>query len=396
MGTTITCPRCGTEFEISDAIYKEIESTLVKDIEEKHNNQLKDLESQHKKALEEEKEKIRASAQKEATDKLQKDFELKLKAKEEEAQEEEKKYKASQEELIETTKKLREAKDAEIKLKLEYEKKLLDEQEQIKAEARKAAEDEMELQIAQQNKKLSDAEKQIRELQKKIQQGSQQTQGEILEIAIEEQLKQSFPYDEIKEVPKGIRGADVIQVVKTQIGKPCGTIVWETKNTKKWSDSWIGKIVDDQRSLKADIAVIVSVALPNDINSFGQREKVWISDRYSATALAHALRQQLIGIKTAKDLSQGMATKAEVVYNYLTSNEFRHRIEVWVEYFKERHKEINKERAYFNKKWEKEIKEIQKVFDSTAGMYGDLQGLLGSALPKVKYLELPDNIEEDL
>ena len=395
MGTTITCPSCGTEFEISDAIYKEIESTLVKEIEEKHNKQIEYLENKHKKALEEDKEKIKADAQKEATEKIQKEFELKLKAKEDEAKEEEKKYKASQKELIEATKKLREAKDAESKLELEYQKKLLDEQEQIKAEARKAAEDELELQIAAKDKKIGDAEKQIRELQKRIQQGSQQTQGEVLEIAIEEELKQSFPFDEIKEVPKGIRGADVIQVVKTQIGKPCGTIVWEAKNTKNWSDAWIGKLVDDQRSLKADIAIIVSVALPDDINSFGQREKVWISDRNSAIALAQALRQQLIGIKTAKDLSQGMATKAEVVYEYLISNEFRQRIEIWVDYFKERQEEINKERAYFNKKWEKETKEMQKVFDSTAGMYGDLQGLLGSALPKVKYLELPDNIEED-
>lgn len=400
MERTIKCPNCGTEIEISGAILEDIEQSLLQEIEETHKKEINTLENEHKKKLEEnqqnfdkEKAELISNAEKSAEEKIKKDYETKLKTKDAEVKEREKQFKDSQEELIKLTKQLREAKDAESKIKLEFERKLMEEQEKIKTEARKEAEDQMSLQIAEKDKKLGDAEKQIRELQRKIQQGSQQTQGEVLELELEEELKQSFPFDEITEVPKGIKGADVIQIVKTQMGKKCGKIVWESKNTKNWSDSWIKKLIEDQRTLKAELAIIVSVALPDDISSFDQKEKIWVSNRNSAIPLATALRNQLIEIKAARDISQGMATQAEVVYKYLTSNEFKQRIEIWVEYFKERQEEINKERAYFNKKWEKEEKEMQKVFTSTAGMYGDLQGLIGNALPKVQYLELPDATE---
>lgn len=400
MNRTIKCPGCETEIEISDAILKDIEVDILQEIEENHRKELKTLENEHlqkleqnQKAFEKKRTKLIANAEKAAKEKIQNDYEAKIKAKDDEAKEREEKYKSSQDELIKLTKELRAAKDAESTIKLEFERKLIDEQAKIQTKARKEAEDEMSLQIAEKDKKLGDAEKQIRELQRKIQQGSQQTQGEVLELELEDELKQSFPFDEISEVPKGIKGADVIQIVKTKMGKKCGTIVWESKNTKNWSNTWIKKLIEDQRALKAELAILVSVALPDEIESFGQKDKIWVSNRNSAIPLVSALRNQLIEIKSARDISKGMATQAEVVYKYLTSNEFKQRIEIWVEYFKERQEEISKERAYFNKKWEKEEKEMQKVFDSTAGMYGDLQGLIGNALPKVQSLELPEEIE---
>jgi len=351
-----------------------------------------DLVKQNKAELEKAKIEIAENARKEATEKLQKEYKSQLKAGEDEVERREKQFQESQQQLINLTKQLREAKDAESKIKLEFEKKLLTEQEKIKSDAKKEAEEELSLRIAEKDKKLNDAQKQIKEMERKIQQGSQQFQGEVYELKLEEILKQNYPLDEIKEVPKGIKGADVIQVVKTRTGMVCGTIVWESKNTKNWSHSWVQKLVEDQRALKAEIAVLVSSVLPEEIQSFGQLDKIWVSDMKSAIALTFALRQQLVGIKSAQEINSGKATKAEVVYNYLTSNEFKQRIEVWVEYFKERQEDLQKERLYFNKKWGKEEKEIHRVFESTAGMYGDLQGLIGTALPKVKYLELPDNI----
>jgi hypothetical protein len=142
--------------------------------------------------------------------------------------------------------------------------------------------------------------------------------------------------------------------------------------------------------LKAELAILISQVIPPEIKHFGQLDKIWVSDLNSAVALCHALRQQLIGIKNAQLANEGKATKAEVVYNYLISNDFKQRIEVWVEYFRSRQEEINKERVYFNKRWEKEEKNIKKVMENTAGIYGDIQGMIGNALPKIDYLELPD------
>jgi hypothetical protein len=250
--------------------------------------------------------------------------------------------------------------------------------------------DKYKLQIAEKDKKLSDAEKAIDDLTRKLQQGSQQSQGEILEVELEELLRQTFIYDDILPVPKGDNGADVIQRVKNNSGKVCGTIVWESKRTKNWTESWIPKLKDDQRREKADIAVIVSVVLPEEIKSFGVHDGVMVVNFNSVIALTTILRSQLIDLNNARISGEDRGKKSEIVYNYLTSNDFKQRIEVWLEYFTSRQKELNTEKAYFTKKWEKEEKSMQKIYLNTAGIYGDLQGLIGTALPKIDMLELPE------
>jgi hypothetical protein len=231
---------------------------------------------------------------------------------------------------------------------------------------------------------------QIKELQRKLEQGSQQLQGEIQELTLEMLLKKEFPQDEIREVPKGTRGADIVQIIKTNTTNTCGTIIWESKNTKNWDKSWLQKLKDDQRRLKADIAVIVSRVLPENIKSFGFSDGVWMCDIHSVIGLAHALRQQIVQVYRARAVNNDRAEKAEIVYNYLTSNEFKQRIEVLVEYFKDRREKLEKEKAYFLKKWQEEEKSIGRIIESAAGIYGDLQGLVGSALPKISYFELTD------
>ncbi|NMB70380.1 DUF2130 domain-containing protein, partial [candidate division WWE3 bacterium] len=255
--------------------------------------------------------------------------------------------------------------------------------------------DETQLLMAQKDKQLEDLRKQLGEAQRKAEQGSQQTQGEVQETFLEDMLRVEFPYDEVKEVPKGVEGADVIQIVKTNSGVKCGTIVWESKNTKAWSQGWVAKLKADQRTLKAEVAVIVSKVLPESVRLFGIVEGVWVADLSVTLGVATALRQQIIQIFNAKAVSANMSSKAEIVYEYLTSNNFKQRIEVWVDYFKQRKEEIDKERAYFVKKWEKEDKSILQIFNNTAGIYGDLQGLIGNALPKVNYLELDGSSVDD-
>jgi len=391
MATTIKCDKCGNEIEISEALRKELEQKVLEETRIKHQEELEAKDKEFERV----KEEIYRTAQEEASKKAVKEYEKKIKQIEEEASDIGKENKDLNDQVKDLLKQLREEKGAKNKLEIEYQKKLLDEEEKIKETARSEAEEELSFKMAEKDKKLNDAEKQIKDLQRRLQQGSQQLQGEIQELMLEEILKKEFPYDEVKEVPKGIKGADVMQFVCNSSGASCGTIIWESKNTKTWSPSWISKLKEDQRSLKAEIAVIVSKVLPGDVKGFAFSEGIWISDISSAMGLACALRHQLIDVYSAHIANKGKADKAEIVYNYLISNEFKQRIEVWVEYFKDRKEEIEKEKAYFTKKWSKEEKNIMKVVENTAGIYGDLQGLIGTALPKIQHLELPEDTEKD-
>ena len=388
--TTIKCVQCGHEIEITEALKKDIEQQIAADLNKKYQTEIEKIKQTNADLIEKTKSEIRQKAISEA----QKAYEAKIKQTKELAAEQEKQNLSLQKELSETLKSLRLARDAEGKLKIEFEKKLLFEQEKIKQTAKQEFESEQNMKMAEKDKKIQDMEKQVMEMKRKLEQGSQQTQGEVLELKLEEALKNEFPFDEISEVPKGIRGADIIQTVRTRGGLICGTIVWELKNTKNWSPSWVQKLVEDQRALKAEVAILISNALPEGVNNFGQMDKIWVSNLTSSIPLCHALRQQLMGIKNSQLANEGKATKAESVYNYLIGNDFKQRIEVWVEYFRTRKEEIDKERIYYNKRWEKEEKNIIKVMENTAGIYGDLQGVIGNALPKIDYLELPGEVEE--
>lgn len=397
MSATINCNKCGNLIEVSEALSKELETRILKDLEGKHEKEIANLiekqkltEQQNLREIENVKAQIDESLKKEAYEKVRREYDAKYISAKEEADERGKQNKELLDQVSNLMKQLRESKDAEGKFKLHYEKQLLEEQERIKLDAKKSADDESRLVIAQKDKQLTDLSERLKEAQRKAEQGSQQLQGEVQETMLEDQLRSTFIYDEIAEVPKGINGADVIQKVNSNFGITSGSIVWESKNTKAWSQQWISKLKEDTRALKADISVIVTSVLPEGVESFGQVDGIWVCDFKSAIPLAYALRERLIAVHNIKEANQGKSTKAEVVYNYLISNDFKQRIEVWVEYFNSRKEELETEKRYFMKKWEKEDKNIMRVIQNTAGMYGDLQGFIGNALPKVHSFELPE------
>lgn len=397
MNNLIKCPKCGESFEPTEAYKHELEEKLLSEVQDNHNQEIRKLKEEHAKLeekrikeLEEVKMQIAESAKKEAEEKVRNELESKILTTKEESAAREKKNEELQEELKETLKQMRELKDEKDKIEIQAQKKLLEEQDKIKKAAKEEAHKELDMKIAEKDKKLNDALKVNEDLRRKLEQGSQQLQGEIQELALEEILKENFPFDDIREVPKGIRGADAIQLVNSSGGVGCGTILWESKRTKNWSAEWTSKLREDQRALKAKIAVIVTETMPEGISNFGMIDGVYVVDFNTVTSLTHILRDQLIKLHSAHIANDNKSTKAEIVYNYLISNEFKQRIEVWVDFFRNRREDINKERNYFNKKWEREEKEIVKVMNATSGMYGDLQGLIGNALPKVNYLELPE------
>lgn len=381
MANTIKCTHCGKEVEVTEALSHELEEKILAETESKHKAEIEKITKE-----------ISEKSREDAIKKVRAQYDAKIESTKLDAEETAKQNKKLQEELSQLMKDLRESKNAESKLKIEFEKKILAEQDRIKAEAIKEAQEELHIEILTKNKKLDDAQKQIDELKRKLQQGSQQTQGEVLEIEFESTLSKEFPDDIISEVPKGVRGADIIQFVRTKSGIDCGQIVWEIKNTKTWTKSWLTKLKQDQRTLKAEIGIIVTSAMPEDIDNFGFKKGIWVTNKKSAFSLVHALRQQLLKVQQVKSASSGKQSNAEAVYDYLASNEFRQRIETLVEYFDARRAEIGKERNYFLKKWEQEETNIYKAMSGAIGVYADLQGITGSALPKINNLELPEEI----
>jgi len=243
--------------------------------------------------------------------------------------------------------------------------------------------------LAEKDKQLKDMRNQIDVLKRKAEVSSQQLKGEVLELELEDLLKNAFPFDEIKPITKGMKGADVIQVVKTQYGKICGKILWETKRTKSWSDSWIQKLKDDQRSEKADIAVIVSEVLPKGLSIFREIKGVWVSEISSSISLGVALRVVLIRVAREREFHKGKKEKMELIYSYLTGPEFRNRVEAIIEGFVAMKTELEGEKRAMEKIWSRRAKQIEKVIYNLSGMHGDLEGIAGKALPVIKVLELP-------
>jgi hypothetical protein len=257
---------------------------------------------------------------------------------------------------------------------------------QAREAAKAAADDNARLTLAEKDKVIADMRRQVDELRRKAEQGSQQLQGEVLELEIEALLRARFPHDLIEPVPKGVHGGDILHRVQSPSGQHGGTILWETKRAQNWSQGWLAKLRDDQRAAKADVAVIVSMALPKGTAYFDHVDGVWITSPACALPVALALRQGLLDLAAARQIGENQLTKTEQVYRYMTGPRFGQRLQAIVEKFTDMNDDLDKERKFMQKAWAKRQAQIEAVIEATAGMYGDLQGIATGALPEIKGL----------
>ncbi|WP_246236712.1 DUF2130 domain-containing protein [Pontixanthobacter rizhaonensis] len=279
--------------------------------------------------------------------------------------------------------------DAKRELDLTIEKRVQESIVAVRTAAKAEVEGELKLKVSEKEEQILSMQRQIEELRRKSEQGSQQLQGEVLELELEEALTARFPVDDIEPVPKGEFGGDVIQKVRSPSGAFVGTILWESKRTRNWSDGWLAKLRNDQRTANAEISIIMSTALPKDIENFGQVDGVWVSAPAFGLGLVAALRQTLIEVAMTKSARQGQDTKMELIYDYLTGPRFRHRVEAIVEKFSDMKADLDREKKAMTRLWAKREIQIQSVIESTVGMYGDFQGIAGQALQEIEGLELP-------
>lgn len=294
----------------------------------------------------------------------------------------------AQKEEAELVRKQRELDDQRRELDLTVERRITEGLGAAETKARQRADEEHRLKLAEKDKVIADTQRQVDEMKRKMEQGSQQLQGEVQELELESILRAKFPRDTIDPVPKGEHGGDALHRVLGPLGQICGTILWESKRTKHWSEGWLPKLREDQRAAKAEVAIIVTQVLPKGIEAFDLIDDVWVTHPRYAIPVAIALRHSLIEIAATRQAGEGQQTKMEMVYQYLTGPRFRHRIQAIVEKFSDMHDDLEKERKTMTKQWAKREGQIRGVIEATAGMYGDLQGIAGKTLQEIDGLDM--------
>jgi len=420
---TITCPKCKNEIKLTESLAAPLVDTIKQDFEKRLAQKDLDLSSREKaltdgqallakakegvdeqvaRQLKTERTKIAAEEAKKARQAASDELERKgkeLSDIQEILAKNEAKLAEAQKAHADVLKKQRELDDAKRELELTIEKRVQETSASIREKAQKDAEANLGLRLQESAIKMASMSKTIEELNRKVEQGSQQLQGEALELQLESTLRARFPHDQIEPVPKGEHGGDILQRVSGPAGTSCGTILWESKRTKNWSDGWLAKLRDDQRSAKAEVSVIVSSVLPKGVETFGQIDDVWITHPRAIIPVAFSLRHMLIEVNCARQTGIGQQTKMELVYNYLTGPQFQLRVRAIVEAFSSMQSDLVKEKQVIMKQWEKRQKQIDLVIESTTGMYGDLQGIAGKTLQEIdglefKSLEAPHTVSQ--
>lgn len=443
MSREIKCPKCGTAIQLNQALSNQISDVLKQKLQKEYdaklssektllaekyareaaekageeNEKLKKLLLEQKTELEEmnslkesfaKKEKeleqrnrlleldyeekmksAKAEYEKKAAQKAKEDNEIAVKDMLAQIEELKTQNKAAKEDQLSLMKKQRELESEKENLQLENERKLNEERRKIHDELLNKVNIENEMRLREKDEQMEKLKSTIEQLKKQTELTSQQLQGEVQELILEELLREKFPDDLICPVAKGVKGADVIQTVKNKYENSFGKIIWESKRTKNWSNDWIKKIKADQREEGADIAIIVSQKLPESIDLVGQIENVWVISFSAVEGITIALREMLMKVSNAKNSALKMNTEMESLYQYLCSPKFTQRIEFVVRTFMSMQEDLNKEKRSITKLWEKREEQITGAVQNTARMYGELQGIIGNALPDVPTLELP-------
>ncbi len=412
----VRCPKCSEEFPLGEAVLGSVRDGLEKelgaDVERREKaladklkalgeqqnalakraaEQQEQVEAQVKQQVARATEEIKTKAAKQALEAQ----EMAMKELRAELSDKAGALRKAQEQELELRREKRQLEEAKEALKLEVQRTLDEERGKLKEQLRAASDEENRLKIAEKEKVIHDLMSKLEEAQRKAAQGSQQTQGEVLELDFEQQLRQTFPIDLINEISKGVRGADVLQEVRSNVGRPCGLILYELKRTQNWSDGWVAKLKEDMRNAKAEIGVIVTEVLPKGVVRFGQQDGVFVCDVASAIPLAHTLRRMVQELAIARGHQEGAQEKMQLLYTYLTGVEFRQRVSAVIEAFAMMRADLEKERRGMTRAWAKREKHINAVVENMAGMIGDVQAISGNALQDIPALELETDDDED-
>ncbi|MBD5164377.1 DUF2130 domain-containing protein [Helicobacter sp.] len=406
---SIKCPNCGVKIDVQAMVYHQIEQRIHQEnleakkqfeieLAQKRNEYKqafdalkaeqesfeKRIEQATKESLRQERKKLEEYLKQEMTQEYQEAM-MKMKKELEEKSNQVKELNLSKVEIEQLK---REKEEIESRVKAQEQERLTKEMARFKEKVHKEIEAQNELRFKEKEQQLEMLKKQLQEAQRKAELGSQQLQGEVQELAIEEYLRAQFPLDDISEIKKGAYGGDCVQVVHTREMQNCGKIYYESKRTKEFQRVWIEKFKADMRKANADIGVIVSEAMPRELERMGLLEGIWICTFEEFKALCAVLREGVIQVKIAQKSQENKQDKMSLLYHYLTSSEFKMQMEAIVEGFVQMQSDLDSEKRAMQRLWKQREKQIQKVLENTIGMYGSLKGIAGNAIGEVKALEL--------
>jgi hypothetical protein len=383
MAAEITCPNCGHRFELNESLKTEVEKEL--------RGKMLDWQKNKEKEMLEQKNTELAGALKKAADETA----MKLRSLEEEAKIKTQQLQELQKKELELLRDKSALEEKQKNFEMELEKRLLEKRKEIEDSTIKREQELFDLKTKEFKLQMEQQQKLIEELKRKSEQGSMQLQGESQELLLEDILNENFPFDLVEEVGKGVEGADCIQTVRNSSGIVCGKIIYESKRTKAWSNNWIDKLKADKRNSGADVAILVTQTFPKDMDRFGEKEGIWICNFSEAGSVAQVLRNGIIKINEIQKAQEGKGDKMQMLYDYLTGNEFRGQMEAIVEGFMALKHGISKERIQMEKIWKEREKQLEKVLISTSGMYGSVKGIAGASVGDIPLLEGENMPEEE-
>lgn len=381
--TTLICPNCKKPISVDQALKSQLEDRIKQSLRDEFNQkyvaEIRKKEESLKLQLSEQSQKEKLELQ-EQLSKNKKEIET-----------------FRENELI-LRKKAQELEEKEKNLELEKQRQIDEERKKIQEKTETEVTEKFHLKEKEKDQLIESLKKSLDEAQRKASVGSSQLQGEVMELELAEILKREFPIDELSEVRKGVRGADLVQLVKDQIGRDVGKIIWESKRTKAFIEEWILKLKEDMREAKADISVIVSTVLPSGTKFFTQKDGVYITSFDCVLQVALILRKSLLDIAQTKALSVGKNEKIESLYRYITSSEFAQRIDSMLETYSKMQQTLDKEKMVMQKIWAQRDKEIERLKSNTLSMHGSLSGLIDEPMAEIKSLEFSEEeiiIESD-
>jgi hypothetical protein len=415
MANELKCPNCGHSIDVENVMAADIEQKYQQQFKEKLKESLEGVEEEKKRLaqqqaefeekkkkenekfmqrLQQEKLKMETELQEQLTKSIATDFENKVRMLENNNKDSEEKLLQARKKELEFLQKEQLILNKEAELEITLQKKLQEEREKLSEQIRQQEfaknelkENNYQLKLKEMQLQIDEQKKLAEEMRRRAEQGSMQRQGEVLELLLEEILKDNFPFDIVEEVGKGVEGADCIQTVRNNSGKECGKIIYESKRTKTWSNNWVDKLKTDKRNRGADVAILVTQVFPKDMERFGERDGIWICNFNEVVGVSHLLRNGIIRINDVQRSQENKGDKMQMLYDYLTGNEFRGQMEAIVEGFMSMKQGITKERIQMEKLWKEREKQLEKVLISTSGMYGSVKGIAGASVGDIPLLD---------
>jgi hypothetical protein len=422
MANNIKCPNCGHVFDVENVLAADIEQKYQQQYQDKLNQSLEKVEEDKKKLatdlllfeekkkkeneifaqkLHQEKLRLEKDIQEDLRKSISADYENQLRMLQEKDNNNEEKLREARKKELEFLQKEQQLQNKEAELDITLQKKLQEERSKLSEQIRHQENEKnllkettYQLKVKELEMQLDDQKKLADEMKRKAEQSSMQRQGEVQELLLESILKENFPFDIIEEVGKGVEGADCIQVIRNISGTTCGKIIYESKRTKTWSNSWVDKLKADMRSRGADVAILVTQAFPKDMERFGEKDGIWICNFTEVNSVAHLLRNGILKVYDIQRSEENKGDKMQLLYNYLTGNEFKGQVEAIVEGFMAMKQSIMKERIQMEKMWKEREKQLEKVLISTSGMYGSVKGIAGASVGNIPLLDGGDDVDD--